>query len=424
MRLDNVKLAVFDSNARENFFPLTLTRPAFDLCFGTSTLLRRIEARLGLRVEYLCVPEYLAKLVKENHPGTSVNENISQRCLVINSLVSNQPEIWRSIEGALASNENSVFVDGSNSPVFAVLEEFKPEMIAKNFPRSKVPGRTVLQETKSPSLIRFPWMLINENALEIERSYTTKELVGTDLPSGPEKFGEKIIVSPGTEIQRFVTLDSREGPIMIGENARIESFSYLTGPCFIGSNVIVKSARIGHGSTISNHSRVAGEVEQSIISEYSNKSHEGYVGHSFIGSWVNLGALTTTSDLKNTYGEIKASVRGKTIKTGSVKVGAFLGDMAKTGIGTTITCGTSIGVSSYVLGEITSNIPSFTLYSDSSRVSTVEIYIDSAIETQMRMMRRRGVTTTENYIAMIKNVFKLTKEDRRKHKVSNGRFRR
>ena len=376
-----------------------------------------------MEAEYLYVPDYLCKLARETHPRATVNENIPQKCLVINSLISNAPEVWRSIESAVMSGESAVFVDDSETPVYAVLDELKPEWISKNFPRSRAYRHRVISMTKSTSLMRYLWTLIDENAQEIERSYSSNRHFDVGLPSSCEKFGEKILVSPDTEIQRYVTLDSREGPIIISENARIESFSYLTGPCFIGKKAVVKSARVGHGSTISNNSKVAGEVEKSIVSEYSNKNHEGYVGHSFIGSWVNLGAQTTTSDLKNTYGEIKVSVGGKILKTGLVKVGAFIADMAKTGIGTTITCGKSIGVSSHVLGNVSSNVPSFTMHSDSPRLSAVEIYIDSAIETQKRMMSRRGIAVSEAYVSMIKNVFKLTGNDRRANRVSKGRFR-
>lgn len=423
MRSDNILLAVFESDLRENFFPLTLTRPTFDLPFGTHTLLGRIESRLGVKSDYLYVPDYLKTVAQENHPGTKLNEWISQRCLAISSLVSNSPQLWRALEKALSSKKTSLYVDESGRPVFAVLDELKPEWIHRNFPKAGFPARTVVQENELAALMYFPWNAVNDNGGEIERSYTMNERSLADTRSGGlETMGEKIAVSSGAEIQRFVTLDSRNGPIIIENNARIESFSYLTGPCFIGEGAVIKSGRVGHGSTISNFSRVAGEVDQSIISEYSNKSHEGYVGHSFVGRWVNLGALTTTSDLKNTYGEVKASIGTKTVKTGSDKVGAFIGDMAKTGIGTMITCGKSIGVSAHALGRVQSSVPSFTMHSDSTRASLVEIYIDSAIETQRRMMKRRGIAMSESYTSMIKKVFKLTKDDRRKQHVSKGKF--
>jgi glucose-1-phosphate thymidylyltransferase len=167
---------------------------------------------------------------------------------------------------------------------------------------------------------------------------------------------------------------------------------------------------------------VSGEIEQSIISNYTNKNHDGFVGHSIVGSWVNLGALTTTSDLKNTYGEIKVNVGGKQVNTGHNKVGAFIGDMAKTAIGTMISSGKSVGVSSFAMGAVTSDIPSFTISAGVPRSRVVEMYIDSAIETQRRMMSRRGIKISDAYISLIKSVFKMTKLDRSSHHVSKGKF--
>ena len=423
MKLDNIKVAIFDSELRTNFFPLTLTRPTFDLHFGTSSLLHRVESRLGVKADYLYVPDYLKMVVRENHISAKVNEPISQKCLVVNPLLGNSPELWKALEDALSRNESAIFVDESGSTAFALLDELRTEWVEKNFLKTGHPMRSILTEGESSVLLRHPWRLVDENSIEVARIYTSDKHGQTHLPSGPEIIGEKFSISPTAEIQRFVTLDSRNGPIIIQDNTRIESFTYLTGPCFIGKNVIIKSARLGHGSSVADSSRVAGEVEQSIISEYTNKSHEGYVGHSFIGSWVNLGALTTTSDLKNTYGEVKVSIDGKTVGTGSVKVGAYVADMAKTGIGSTITCGKSIGVSSHAMGNVQSNIPSFTMHSGTPRAREVEIYIDSAIETQRRMMKRRGVAISEAYISMIKSVFKLTKNDRLRQRVSKGRFR-
>lgn len=423
MRSDSVKLALFESGLRANFFPLTLTRPTFDLHFGTSSLLDRVESRLRAKVDYLFVPDYLKSVVEEDHPTVKVNDYISQKCVAVNPLISNNPELWKALEGALSRNESSVYVDGSGKTVFALLDEITPELLQNDFQKSKSGKRFVIPDEGSPALMSFPWRLVDENGSEVDRSYASEKHAPSRLPNGPEIIGDKFAVSPSAEIQRFVTLDSRNGPIVIKDNACIESFSHIIGPCFIGENVLVKSARVGHGTSIADFSRIAGEIEQSIISEYSNKSHEGYLGHSFVGSWVNLGALTTSSDLKNTYGEIRVSIGGKTVNTGSVKVGAFIGDMAKTGIGTTITCGKSVGVSSHASGSVQMDVPSFTMYPGTSKTDSVEIYIDSAIETQRRMMKRRGVTISTAYISMIKTLFKLTRGDRMKQHVSKGKFR-
>lgn len=424
MKLDEVRLVAFESSLTTNFYPLTLTRPTFDLAFGTSTLLQRIEEKLGQKFEYLYVRDYIEDVVKNDHRNVRVNEPISEKCLAINPLVKDSPQIWSELERALTQNETTVFHDNTGVVVFALLDELSPEMIAKNWINYRSRKHLLTSQDLTPSVLRYLWDLVAQNSEAIRIGFArTYESRVKNTPSSFEMLGDEFSIAPSAEIQRFVTLDSRSGPVIIDDNSRIESFSYITGPCYIGKNVTVKSARIGGGTSVLQSSRVAGEIDQSIISGYTNKNHEGFIGHSFIGSWVNLGALTTTSDLKNTYGEIKVRVGDKKVNSGSIKVGSFLADMAKTGIGTTITCGKSIGVSSHALGTVQTDIPSFTMYSGSPRSEAVEIYLDSAIETQRRMMKRRGVEISEAYVSMIKSVFRLTRNDRTKGRVSRRKFR-
>ncbi len=217
-------------------------------------------------------------------------------------------------------------------------------------------------------------------------------------------------------------MDSRHGPIIVDDLAVIQSQSHITGPCYVGEKSVIKSARVREDTSIGRECRVGGEVEASIISDYSNKNHDGFIGHSIIGSWVNMGALTTNSDLKNTYGEIRATVKSRDIKTGSVKVGCFIADMAKTSIGSLISSGNSIGVSSQVFGLVLENVPSFAMHAKSLQAESREIYIDSAIKTQQRMMERRGVTMTQSYSDMMKYVFEITSEDRAARGVRPGKF--
>ena len=117
--------------------------------------------------------------------------------------------------------------------------------------------------------------------------------------------GSRVSIADSADLERYVTIDATKGPVVIDEDAEVQSFSHIAGSCYIGKKAKVRSAKIREGTTLGADGKVAGEVEASIISEYSNKSHDGFIGHSILGSWVNLGALTTCSDLKNTYGTIR-----------------------------------------------------------------------------------------------------------------------
>ncbi|MEM2217715.1 MAG: hypothetical protein QW731_04995, partial [Thermofilaceae archaeon] len=148
--------------------------------------------------------------------------------------------------------------------------------------------------------------------------------------------------------------------------------------------------------------------------------HDGFIGHAYVGEWVNLGALTTNSDLKNTYGTVRVNtVRGRE-DTCRMKVGAFIGDMAKTSIGTFIYTGKRIGVASHSHGLVVEDVPSFTIYAKQFGCELLELELESAIRTQKRMMARRGIPMSEAMERLIRDVFRITVEERQKAGVKQG----
>src|SRR5262249_8340957 len=161
---------------------------------------------------------------------------------------------------------------------------------------------------------------------------------------------------PGT------VLDAENGPIFIGPHAIISPNVVIRGPCCIHDSAFVHAgAYIREGTTIGPMCKVGGEIEGSILQGYSNKQHDGFVGHSYIGEWVNLGADTVTSDLKNTYGNISVPLHGTPIDSGLRFVGSVIGDHSKTGICTALTTGTVIGFcSNIVVPRPPQYVPSFT----------------------------------------------------------------
>ena len=418
-----MRLVVFESSLRTNFSPLSLTRPTFDLNFGIGTLLSRIEQRVGIKASDLYVPEYLRELTQEKHPYVKVNEEVSQRCLLVNSLIGGRNEVWAAIDQAASENIDVLSFDSHGNLVFGIAEEANPEQIVRKSKKSSNRSKQFAPEVDASALLRYPWKLVEENESAITEDFSRKYFDRQHFEGNYETRGNAFSISNTADLERFVTLDSRKGPIIVEDGAQIQSFSHLSGPCFIGKGSIVKSAKIREGTTIGECCRVGGEVEQSIISDYSNKNHDGFVGHSIVGSWVNLGALTTNSDLKNTYGEINVNLGKKQVRTGSVKVGAFIGDFAKTAIGVMIGSGKSIGASAQALGNVYDDIPSFTIHSSGPRNKAVEMYIDGAILTQKRMMARRGISMTDAFVTMMKVVFKMTKRDRSDHLVAKGKFK-
>lgn len=201
-------------------------------------------------------------------------------------------------------------------------------------------------------------------------------------------------IHPSVSVGPHVVLDTTNGPILIDEGAVIEPFVLITGPTAIGRQSRIRAgARIYGPTVIGPVCKVGGEVEDSIIHGYSNKQHDGFLGHSWIGSWCNLGAGTTTSDLKNTYGTITLDVPWGPVPTGRRFLGTLMGDHSKTAIGTMLMTGTVAGVSANIVahGPVPRFVPSFT-WKD---VGGERYAIDRAIDVARTVMARRNVVLTD-----------------------------
>jgi len=167
---------------------------------------------------------------------------------------------------------------------------------------------------------------------------------------------------------------------------------------------------------------LGGEVENSIIMSHTNKAHLGYVGDSIVGEWVNLGAGSIFSNLKNTYGNVRVELERSRVDTGMLKLGAVIGDMSKVSIGALIFAGKSVGTASHVTNLVDRNVPPFTYFNGSSG-KKVELLLASVIETQRRMMERRGMTLLKNEEDLIRKTFDRTRPERRRAGVRRGRIR-
>jgi UDP-N-acetylglucosamine diphosphorylase/glucosamine-1-phosphate N-acetyltransferase len=168
--------------------------------------------------------------------------------------------------------------------------------------------------------------------------------------------GHDVTIDPCTVI------DARKGAVVIGDRAQIDSFSRIEGPCCIGDGCVVLGAKMREGCSFGPNCRVGGEVEEAVFQAHSNKYHDGFIGHAYVGEWVNLGALTTNSDLKNDYSTVKIYRPGGIVDTGETKVGCLIGDFVKTSIGTLINTGSVIGTGamSVMSGRMTPpHIPPF-----------------------------------------------------------------
>lgn len=219
-----------------------------------------------------------------------------------------------------------------------------------------------------------------------------KAAPATGVPEGSLVLGDASnVVVMGAAVEPGVVFDVRLGAVVLEPGVEVRHGTRLEGPLFVGANSRILGGFI-RASAVGPECRVHGEVASSVFLGYANKSHDGFVGHSVVGSWVNLGALTTTSNLKNTYGPVRLDVAGVRIETGRPNLGTLFGDHAKTAIGTMLATGTVISAGANVFGPSTppKYVPPFAWGADGQGRQTV----DGFLRVAERVMTRRNVDLT------------------------------
>jgi UDP-N-acetylglucosamine diphosphorylase/glucosamine-1-phosphate N-acetyltransferase len=208
----------------------------------------------------------------------------------------------------------------------------------------------------------------------------------------------------------MVVADTTKGPVWIGPDAVISAFTRLEGPCVIGAGTQILGAKIRAGTTLGPQCRIGGEVECSIVQGFTNKYHDGFLGHSYVGEWVNLAAGASTGDLRCDYRPISARMNGRIVSTGLTKVGSIIGDHARTGLGVLLNCGTVIGPFAGILptGELAPReFPAFARYGPEGMSFPSDI--EEVLATADVAMRRRGQSVTpelrEVYLAIAKEMW-------------------
>jgi UDP-N-acetylglucosamine diphosphorylase / glucose-1-phosphate thymidylyltransferase / UDP-N-acetylgalactosamine diphosphorylase / glucosamine-1-phosphate N-acetyltransferase / galactosamine-1-phosphate N-acetyltransferase len=420
-----MSIALFEDSHWQNFEPISLTKATFDIKVGAKSFFEEHQ----LAPEILLTREYLACITAERHPNCKVNpSSISSDTVFVNGLLhpgAISPDRLFNINHTFAitaSRSTRLLVARLDSKDIEYLQDCVTAGKRIDIKKLKVEKLTNLEDQDAQGILSEPWDIISvlENSLATQVSTMKNE---TQLGEEVAITGNNIVaLGRNASVEVGTMLDVRYGGIYIGPGAYVAA-SRIVGPAYIDGMAQVKQFTIIEASYIGYNCRIGGEVEHSVISDDTNKAHAGFIGHSYIGEWVNIGAMTTTSDLKMTYGNIKmSSGKNKKIDTGQNKIGSFFADMVKTSIGTLIYSGRRIGVSSHLHGLVAQDVPSFTIYGTSIGARNVELQIDSIIETQRKMMTRRNQTMTKAYEQMIKDLFAITALDRKRTGVRRGKF--
>jgi UDP-N-acetylglucosamine diphosphorylase/glucosamine-1-phosphate N-acetyltransferase len=411
-----MRLCVFEDRGVHTLEPLSLTRPAFDLLLGACTLLDR-QARAFAATEIgVIVRPALASLCREAHPALPVNEPAwleSGPTVLVNArwLPPPQPVADRCTPRvALVADEVAYVIlppPGLPECTAETVEDWK-ETWKNTLPRAEADG----------SMARYLWDLVEHNppALCADLDWFRSRHRPQPRPAwmgvlGPE---EALAVHPEASVEPFVVADTRGGPVLIDRGAVVHSFSRLEGPCYVGPESLILGAKL-RGGSVGPKCRVGGEVEASILLAHSNKYHDGFLGHSYLGEWVNLAAGTQVSDLRNDYGQVRVTVNGVRVATGLTKVGSFLGDHTKTGLGALLNTGTVAGIFCNLLptGSLLPQvIPSFCNYTQGQLQERWDL--KQLFATAGTVMRRRGRELTAAYTEHLFTLYEQTAALRRR----------
>ncbi|HBY92516.1 MAG TPA: hypothetical protein DEP84_00900 [Chloroflexi bacterium] len=406
----NTQLTLFEDVAATHFLPLTWTRPVYELRSGIFTLGEKLVRSYGCPLAALFCRPHLAPALAER-TGLPVNHSLDGPVLLLNGRLVATPALRRLVppEGPPA-----LFVTAAGEVAAARLTGAVPDAILAGdwpaLPREELPLE----------LWQWPWELIHHNAAELAADaphFSLGVVAGQVHPGAHLIAPENIYIAPGARIAPGVVLDASDGPIVIGAETMVMPNAVLIGPLAVGAGSRIKvAARLYEGTTVGPVCKVGGEVEATIFQAYSNKAHDGFVGHSLIGAWCNFGADTNTSDLKNNYSSVRIWTARGLVDSGQLLLGTLMGDHAKTGINTTLNTGTVVGVAANLFGAglIPKLVPSF---SWGSAERLVEYRFDRALVTAQRVMARRGLSLSPVEAELLQAVFDATGAERREAKI-------
>jgi UDP-N-acetylglucosamine diphosphorylase/glucosamine-1-phosphate N-acetyltransferase len=396
-----MKLAVFDDYPVQ-FYPVTFTRSIGDIRCGILKLRQRLQALLFGEEDIIIIDKTLVQLYKERHPDWVLN-SISGDTLFVNSRLKVSHEIIIKIKNLKLNQgikDDAGFLIAVRLDFTKVDIGFEEILYLIHKAEIEIVKNVLYQNTAdiildNARLIDFDFQQFfhdADNFMETEPGVTILNPYNVWI-------GEDVVLKPG------VVIDASHGPVVVDEKAEVMSHTVIIGPAYIGKETKMKiGTKIYGGTSIGPVCKIGGEIEGSIIQAFSNKQHDGFLGHAYVGEWVNIGAGTNNSDLKNNYKPVAIysyKEKGK-IQTGYQFVGSIIGDHTKIGINCTLNTGVVIGTGCSLWGNglISEHIPSFS-WGESGNPTPYNF--DAFIETARMVKQRRKLDISETEI----NLFRM-----------------
>jgi UDP-N-acetylglucosamine diphosphorylase/glucosamine-1-phosphate N-acetyltransferase len=403
------RIVLFEDQFLADMSPVTLTRPAFAVTCACLDLWE-VAAAAGGEVSWL-VRGHLAKLAAHRFgaPAAFRGGELDRPTLFLNASVAPDARYVPRIGELAAAGRPFICTAGR-----------------------RVSAAFVAAGTRAPDLLTAeavtPWLLELKLPLSPEETFRTldhqfelvkhlEELFPGNLAFriGRDGFREVrpgVFAAEGVAIADTAAFHVKAGPVVLDREVMVGDFSYFEGPVYVGPRSrLIERASLKGSVCVGAVCKIGGEIEASVIEPFTNKQHHGFLGHSWVGSWVNLGAGTSNSDLKNTYGEVRLEFPHRRVDTGMQFLGCIIGDFAKSAINTSIFTGKVIGVASMLYGFVGSSVPSFCNYARSFGQIT-ECPLDQALLIQKRMFARRGIEQTPEDVEVLCAAFEMTRGER------------
>ncbi len=343
-----MKLIFDDAQSREGLYPFTQTRSVADIRIGIMTIREKWEHIFGLHITSASPP---------------------------------------------LADEKVISIPANRIPLFV--------------PNTNIPDAVVVENSFA---LDHPWDIFrkNDEAIRNDFLFITKGRDSRRLASSNTRVGEgDIFIEEGASIE-YAMLNASAGPIYIGKNATVMEGTMIRGPVAICEGAVVKmGTKIYGATTVGPYCTAGGEIKNSVLSGYTNKAHDGYLGDSVIGEWCNLGAGTSNSNLKNTAGEVKVwNNKTKVWENGGTKCGLIMGDYSRAAINTSFNTGTITGICCNIFGENfpPKYIPDFTWGKERYQLEKVFTDIDN-------WKKLKGKTLSPEEEKLISDIYKSTEKN-------------
>lgn len=390
----------FDDSASDNLLPLTFTRPVAELRIGITTIREKWESELSAKISFI-TKDYLSEKFKlvEADDNILINGSIVPNDMLVNTVCALEPDSLLFAEDKIIA----VRLGQDKLSTFSIdnLDGLKKTELSKDDFIS----------------VENPWDLfaMNDKVLRYDFEKITAGRKSMPISETNRVIGaENIFIEEGAKVECAI-INAETGPVYIGKDAEVMEGSIVRGPFALCDHSALKlGAKIYGATTIGPHSKIGGEVNNSVILGYSNKAHDGFLGNSVIGEWCNLGADSNNSNLKNNYAEVRLwnYPKQRFVHTGLQFCGLIMGDHSKCGINTMFNTGTVVGVSANIYGSgfPRNYVPSF---SWGGAHGFVDFSIKKAFEVAGKVMARRGIDFDETEQNVLTHIYNETTQHRK-----------